>query len=874
MPGPARWRTRSAGARDSRRSRASVDRVRNALAWVRNETPEDSIFIWAKPSLGYVLAGRRRGQGARRGGPERLILDAPRRPTSTMSPCTRAGRDAGGLAAAGGPLPELRSTWCIRTGGYRVYRVVKPDSVSRSARASIHGGARDGASGGARPRADAGPTSQAVDLKDGSDGDRDRERHTLSPCSRAVRHPSRRKFLPKVGTRLPATRPCEVTSPVGRSGPGREGGRAESAGGRPRRARGVGTSQNCSTSDAATVTGRACQDVRPGDPRAGRARPRLARDLDSGALGSQTGHRDTRDEVPIGDQRDVHSGHHSDRYRVYNQRRGARAVSGRARGIGRTGLTEIIVVDDASTDDTAAAAAGHARARLAPRRERRAGGGPQSRRTAGPRQRFCSSSMPTSIVAPGRGRARDARAVGTTPTIAAVFGSYDASPRCQRVVSQYRNLLHHFVHQERQSGGVDVLGGVRRGPARRRSTTVGGLRRRRASGGRRSRTSSSAIASGARATASASTAIFRCTHLKRWRLPVDDLDRHHPPRDPVGAADPRDRGRARRPEPQERPTAERGRSRHCAASCVALAPWCACAAGRAPAVGLAGGRGAEPAALLASSSRRRRSRVRGGVRAAARPLLPLQRHELRARLASPGGPGGLRDCGRAEPVAREVGGGERGAGPGRAVRRHRGGAGGTDGGVRAAPSSVSGPSCSRRSGSSAGSPAPRTTRASTSTWAAIASSPRSTRSKQLWHEVLGERLPPPPAAVAHLLRRQVLPLPAASPGTRCAGLGPWQSVLIVLELPPLAALPLPRGGDLRAVGDQPLRPAALRDLLQDLHGEGLGHPLLRAEGRVGGAADQGPLAADGRCSSMFLKPQQDDHDPDRGVRLPAPRARA
>jgi glycosyltransferase involved in cell wall biosynthesis len=31
--------------------------------------------------------------------------------------------------------------------------------------------------------------------------------------------------------------------------------------------------------------------------------------------------------------------------------------------------------------------------------------------------------------------------------VAAVFGSYDASPRAEGVISQYRNLLHHFVHQ-------------------------------------------------------------------------------------------------------------------------------------------------------------------------------------------------------------------------------------------------------------------------------------------------------------------------------------------------------------------------------------------------------------------------------------------
>jgi GT2 family glycosyltransferase len=34
------------------------------------------------------------------------------------------------------------------------------------------------------------------------------------------------------------------------------------------------------------------------------------------------------------------------------------------------------------------------------------------------------------------------------PTLSAVFGSYDAQPRAKGTVSQYRNLLHHFVHQQ------------------------------------------------------------------------------------------------------------------------------------------------------------------------------------------------------------------------------------------------------------------------------------------------------------------------------------------------------------------------------------------------------------------------------------------
>jgi glycosyltransferase involved in cell wall biosynthesis len=33
------------------------------------------------------------------------------------------------------------------------------------------------------------------------------------------------------------------------------------------------------------------------------------------------------------------------------------------------------------------------------------------------------------------------------PDVDAVFGSYDARPRAKGMISQYRNLLHHFVHQ-------------------------------------------------------------------------------------------------------------------------------------------------------------------------------------------------------------------------------------------------------------------------------------------------------------------------------------------------------------------------------------------------------------------------------------------
>ena len=36
------------------------------------------------------------------------------------------------------------------------------------------------------------------------------------------------------------------------------------------------------------------------------------------------------------------------------------------------------------------------------------------------------------------------------PTVAAVFGSYDVQPEARGLVTQYRNLLHHYVHQHGQ----------------------------------------------------------------------------------------------------------------------------------------------------------------------------------------------------------------------------------------------------------------------------------------------------------------------------------------------------------------------------------------------------------------------------------------
>jgi len=107
--------------------------------------------------------------------------------------------------------------------------------------------------------------------------------------------------------------------------------------------------------------------------------------------------------------------------------------------------TEIIVVNDASTDDSAAVAERFGvRVVDLPKNS-----GPAAARNAGARHAagdilfFVDSDVVL---------ARDAldrleRTFASRPDLAAVFGSYDACPKAPGLISQYRNLLHHFVHQ-------------------------------------------------------------------------------------------------------------------------------------------------------------------------------------------------------------------------------------------------------------------------------------------------------------------------------------------------------------------------------------------------------------------------------------------
>ncbi|HWO41821.1 MAG TPA: glycosyltransferase family 2 protein [Candidatus Eisenbacteria bacterium] len=126
--------------------------------------------------------------------------------------------------------------------------------------------------------------------------------------------------------------------------------------------------------------------------------------------------------------------------------------------------TEIIVVNDASTDDSAAVAERFGvRVVNLPKNS-----GPAVARNTGARHAsgdilfFVDSDV---VLAPDA-LDRLEQAFAPRPDLAAVFGSYDACPRASGLISQYRNLLHHFVHQNGNTEASTFwagCGAIRRG---------------------------------------------------------------------------------------------------------------------------------------------------------------------------------------------------------------------------------------------------------------------------------------------------------------------------------------------------------------------------------------------------------------------------
>jgi len=105
---------------------------------------------------------------------------------------------------------------------------------------------------------------------------------------------------------------------------------------------------------------------------------------------------------------------------------------------------ELVVVDDGSTDDTADVASHHADLIL---RLDRVHGPAHARNRGAERARAAILAfVDADVCVHPDALERLLTALRNDPSLAAVFGAYDATPGAPSLISQYRNLLHHYVH--------------------------------------------------------------------------------------------------------------------------------------------------------------------------------------------------------------------------------------------------------------------------------------------------------------------------------------------------------------------------------------------------------------------------------------------
>jgi len=129
-----------------------------------------------------------------------------------------------------------------------------------------------------------------------------------------------------------------------------------------------------------------------------------------------------------------------------------------------TATSELIVVIDGPPAEPATTVASAAGARVLALERRR---GPAAARNHGAThaQGEVLVFVDADVVVRAGGLERIEQAFARDPALTAMFGSYDDSPRWPGLVSRYRNLLHHFVHQEGCAAATTFwagLGAVRR----------------------------------------------------------------------------------------------------------------------------------------------------------------------------------------------------------------------------------------------------------------------------------------------------------------------------------------------------------------------------------------------------------------------------
>jgi len=125
---------------------------------------------------------------------------------------------------------------------------------------------------------------------------------------------------------------------------------------------------------------------------------------------------------------------------------------------------ELVVVDDASTDDTELIAAEYADTVV------RLAGNPHGPAYARNRGAEVSRGgvfvfVDADVLVHPDALTRFARLFDAEPALGAAFGRYDAEPAAQGLVSQYRNLMHHYVHSANPGPSETFwagLGAVRR----------------------------------------------------------------------------------------------------------------------------------------------------------------------------------------------------------------------------------------------------------------------------------------------------------------------------------------------------------------------------------------------------------------------------